>query len=75
MKFTSAFSVVVLCAMAATVQSAAIANPVAAGTLDKRILEQCMNKTGVCVSSEACEGTGFDGKERHIGGLCDRPNP
>ncbi|KAF9903378.1 hypothetical protein EC991_003879 [Linnemannia zychae] len=62
-----------LCALATVVQSAAIVTDAdSTATLDKRILEQCKNQTGVCVTPPACKGKGFDGKERRIDGLCDR---
>ncbi|KAF9278022.1 hypothetical protein BGZ88_000853 [Linnemannia elongata] len=78
MKSTFVLTIAALCAALAVIQPIAMATPVVAvessPLLEKRILEQCKNKTGVCVSREACVGTGFDGKERHIDGLCDKRN-
>ncbi|KAF9150454.1 hypothetical protein BG015_007742 [Linnemannia schmuckeri] len=79
MKSTLFLAVAALCA-AAVIQPVTMATPVvesdasSSNVLEKRILEQCKNKTGVCVSKEACVGTGFNGKERRIDGLCDRKN-
>ncbi|KAF8933343.1 hypothetical protein BGZ47_010903, partial [Haplosporangium gracile] len=79
MKSTLYLTVAALCAVV-VIQPVAMATPVVesdaslSNVLEKRILEQCKNKTGVCVSREACVGTGFDGKERCIDGLCDRQN-
>ncbi|KAG0380559.1 hypothetical protein BGX24_007414 [Mortierella sp. AD032] len=74
MKSSHILTIAAICTALAVVQSAAAAdaNADSTSTLDKRILEQCKNDTGVCVSPEACEGKGFNGKERRIDGLCDR---
>ncbi|KAF9125893.1 hypothetical protein BGW39_007086 [Mortierella sp. 14UC] len=72
MKSPLILTLAALCAFAAVVQSAAIVATDSTSTLDKRILEQCKNQTGVCVTPPACQGKGFDGKKRHIDGLCDR---
>ncbi|KAG9064283.1 hypothetical protein KI688_003471 [Linnemannia hyalina] len=79
MKSTFVLTIAALCAALAVTQPVVMATPVVVVAesnplLQKRILEQCKNKTGVCVSREACVGTGFDGKERHIDGLCDKKN-
>ncbi|KAF9141401.1 hypothetical protein BGX30_004901 [Mortierella sp. GBA39] len=71
MKSTFVLTIAVLCAALAVIQPVATESNL---LLEKRILEQCKNKTGVCVTREACIGTGFDGKERHIDGLCDKKN-
>ncbi|KAG0314091.1 hypothetical protein BGZ97_009635, partial [Linnemannia gamsii] len=61
-------------AAAAAILPATMANPVVTDSdpsspptlLEKRILEQCKNETGVCVTKEACVGDGFEGRPRRI---------
>ncbi|KAG0272515.1 hypothetical protein BGZ95_011737 [Linnemannia exigua] len=73
MKSPSILTIAAFCTVLAVVQSAAVADSTT--TLNKRILEQCKDDTGVCVIPDACKGKGFNGKQRRIDGLCDRPRP